>query len=411
VEKRAVRLVLRDDLERSRLTVFFRFFLALPHIIWLAIWFSVAVFPVAVANWIATLISGESSPTLHRFLAAYTRYAAHVMSYVLLVANPFPGFTGRADSYPVDVEVAPPGRQNRWKTGFRLFLALPAMLLADTMVGFGTSLAGGASTYGGGVAVTAAFLGWFYVLARGRMERGLRDVAAWGIGYSAQVTGYLLMLTDRYPDSDPCEGPWVASNRPHPIALSVDDDLRRSRLMVFFRLPLAIPHLVWLVLWSVVVFFAVVANWFVTLFRGRPAEPLHRFLTRFTRYQTHVYAFLGLAANPFPGFTGLPGSYPTDISVAPPERQNRWKTGFRLLLAIPAFFLGSAIGSVGWVATFLGWFAAIFTGRMPLGLRNVVALSLRYGAQLAGYGLLLTDRYPYSGPVDQRAPAPEPLTI
>ena len=98
---------------------------------------------VAIANWIAALISGEPSPTLHRFLAAYMRYAAHVVAYVTLAANPFPGFTGRAGSYPVDVEIDPPGRQNRWMTGFRLFLALPAMLLADTLIGFGTSLAGG----------------------------------------------------------------------------------------------------------------------------------------------------------------------------------------------------------------------------------------------------------------------------
>jgi hypothetical protein len=403
--------MLRDDLERSRLTTFFRFFLALPHLVWLVLWFAFVAGPLALANWIAALISGESSPTLHRWLAAYTRYAAHVLAYVTLAADPFPGFTGRAGSYPVDVEVDPPGRQNRWKTGFRLILALPAMLLADTMVGFGTSAAGGASTYGGGVAVTTAFLAWFAILARGRMPRGLRDLSVWAIGYSAQVNGYLLILTDRYPDSDPAEGPWVASNRPHPIGMTVDDDHRRSRLMVFFRLPLAIPHLVWLVLWGIAVFLAVVANWFVTLVRGRPALPLHRFVARYLRYQTHVYAFLQLAANPFPGFTGRLGSYPVDLEIAPPERQNRGITGFRLMLAIPAFLVQGALGTIGFVATILGWFAALFTGRMPHGLRNVVALSLRYNAQTFGYAALLTDRYPYSGPVAAPATALAPQTV
>ena len=32
----------------------------------------------------------------------------------------------------------------------------------------------------------------------------------------------------------------------HPIALVVDDDLRRNRVTVFFRLLLAIPQVVWL---------------------------------------------------------------------------------------------------------------------------------------------------------------------
>jgi hypothetical protein len=37
----------------------------------------------------------------------------------------------------------------------------------------------------------------------------------------------------------------------HPIGLIVDDDLKRNRLTVFFRLLLAIPQAVWLGLWSI----------------------------------------------------------------------------------------------------------------------------------------------------------------
>ena len=87
------------------------------------------------------------------------------------------------------------------------------------------------------------------------------------------MTGYLLLLTDRYPNSDPAVYEAANVYRSDPIRLSVDDDLRRSRLTVFFRLPLAIPHFVWLLLWGIAAFFAVIANWFVTLFRGRPAAP------------------------------------------------------------------------------------------------------------------------------------------
>ncbi|HEV3228587.1 MAG TPA: DUF4389 domain-containing protein, partial [Solirubrobacteraceae bacterium] len=55
----------------------------------------------------------------------------------------------------------------------------------------------------------------------------------------------------------------------HPIRLIVTDDLRRSRLTVFFRLLLAIPHFIWLALWTVAALVAAVANWFATLFSGR----------------------------------------------------------------------------------------------------------------------------------------------
>ena len=47
----------------------------------------------------------------------------------------------------------------------------------------------------------------------------------------------------------------------HPVGLVVTDDLRRSRLTVFFRLILAIPHFIWFVLWSMLtVVVAVVAG-------------------------------------------------------------------------------------------------------------------------------------------------------
>jgi hypothetical protein len=49
----------------------------------------------------------------------------------------------------------------------------------------------------------AAFLGWFFALARGRMPRGLRDLIVYALSYAAQLWSYLLLLTDRYPSSDP----------------------------------------------------------------------------------------------------------------------------------------------------------------------------------------------------------------
>lgn len=378
----------------------------------MALWFSLATL-VAIANWIATLISGAPSPMLHRFLSAYVRYVTHVVAYLSLAANPYPGFAGRP-GYPIDVEIDPPARQNRWVTGFRLLLAVPAVLLADTLVGFGTSAAAGSNVTSGGVLGTVAFLGWFASLARGRMPQGMRDLAAYAIGYSAQVNGYLLLLTDRYPNSDPAIYDSANVFRDDPIRVPVDDDLRRSRLTVFFRLLLATPHFVWFLLWTIAALFAGIANWFATLISGHSPSSLHRFLSAYLRYQVHLYAFLQLVANPFPGFVGKPGGYPVDveIEVEPPGRQNRWVTAFRAPLSIPAFLIASALTTSAYVAAMLGWFYALVRGRVPKGLRNLGAMELRYYAQTAGYFYLLTDRYPYSGPSSgwqlRLNPAPPP---
>ena len=77
-----------------------------------------------------------------------------------------------------------------------------------------------------------------------------------------------------------------------PVRLVVDDDRRRSRLTVFFRLFLAIPHFFWLALWTFAVFFTAIAQWFVTVVRARPADPLQSFHVAYIRYATHVGAYL-----------------------------------------------------------------------------------------------------------------------
>lgn len=409
-----VRLSIEDDRRRSRLTVFFRILLAIPHLVWLVLW-SVAALFAALATWIAALVTGQAPTALHRFLSAYVRYGTHVSAYLYLTANPFPSFTG-APGYPVDVEIPDPQRQARWKTALRLLLALPASALAIAL-GSGISDPGFRDEWWawssvGGAASASAFLGWFASLARGRMPPGLRNLGAYGIGYSAQTWAYVLLLTDRYPNSDPdAIGPeWELP--PHAVRLELDDDGRRSRLTVFFRLLLAFPHFVWLALWSVAAFLAAITNGLVALFRGRSASALHRFLAAYVRYYAHVTAFVTLVANPFPGFAGAPG-YPVEVTVDPPERQNRWITLFRFFLAIPTFFLSGALSVALIVVGILGWFAALVTGRMPIGLRNLGAYAVRYVSQTNAYWLIVTDAYPNASPAlrPPREPKfePEPL--
>jgi hypothetical protein len=180
----------------------------------------------------------------------------------------------------------------------------------------------------------------------------------------------------------------------HPIRLVVSDDLQRTRLTVFFRLILAIPHFIWLSLWGLIAALAAIVNWFATLFTARSPDGLHRFLATYLRYQTHFFAYVYLIADPFPGFTGKPGSYPIDLEVDPPERQNRWTVAFRLILAIPALFLSRILTSLSGLLAVFSWFAALVLGRVPEGLRNFAALALRIETQTYGYVLLLTGRYP-----------------
>ena len=179
----------------------------------------------------------------------------------------------------------------------------------------------------------------------------------------------------------------------HPIRLIVTDDLERNRLTVFFRLLLVIPHLFWLMLWGIAVWFAVVAAWFVGTFTGRVPDGLHDFIAGYLRYLTHVYAYLSIAADPFPSFSGDPG-YPIDVEIAPPVDQTRLTIFFRFFLYIPAVIVLYLLGYVAQLVAFLAWLYALFAGNVHSGLRDVLAYWLRYNAQAFGYICLLTQRYP-----------------
>lgn len=177
-----IRLVVNDDLQRNRLTVFFRLILAIPLLVWAALW-GVIVLLAWIVNWFATLIMGQSPDGLHNFVALFLRYTTHVRAYTLLVADPYPSFSGKA-GYPIDLEIDPPQRQNRLTVFFRFILAIPALLLSNIMSHLSNLL---------------AIFSWVIALVLGRVPEGLRNFAALAIRIETQTSAYLMLLTGRYP--------------------------------------------------------------------------------------------------------------------------------------------------------------------------------------------------------------------
>ena len=178
-----IHLVVTDDLKRWRLTVALRWVLALPHLFVLAAWTYIAL-PVTVVNWFIALARGRPSAGVHAWTSRFIRYQAHVYAYVYLVADPYPSFRGWPGRYPIDLAIAPPTEQVRWKTLLRIILVIPAYVFA-TVLGY--------------VLFLVAFLGGFYALATGRYPKGFRDLSAYCLRFQAQTFGYLLLVTDKYP--------------------------------------------------------------------------------------------------------------------------------------------------------------------------------------------------------------------
>ena len=178
-----IRLVVNDDLQRTRLTVFFRLILAIPLFLWAVLWGVIALLAY-IANWFATLFMGQSPDGLHNFLGTFLRYTTHVRAYTLLVADPYPPFTGKEGTYPIDLEIDPPQEQNRLTVFFRIVLAIPALILTNIMSNLSQLL---------------AIFSWFVALVLGRVPEGLRNFAALALRIETQTYAYVMLLTGRYP--------------------------------------------------------------------------------------------------------------------------------------------------------------------------------------------------------------------
>jgi hypothetical protein len=179
----------------------------------------------------------------------------------------------------------------------------------------------------------------------------------------------------------------------HPIGLIVTDDLKRSRLTVFFRLLLVIPHLIWCYIWAIAVIFTVVIAWFAALFTGRVPAGLHDFNAGFLRYSTRITGYMFLLADPWPPFSSS-DPYPIDVRIDGPQSQSRLTVFFRVILAIPALLLVYVFRAVNQIIGLLGWFYCLALGRMHPGMRDISAWLLRFEVQTYAYLMLLTGRYP-----------------
>ena len=178
---------------------------------------------------------------------------------------------------------------------------------------------------------------------------------------------------------------------------------------MFFRLLLAIPHLFWLLLWSVAAFTVAFVVWLAVLFERRAPRTLHGFLALVRRATQRTSRRTSRSPpNPYPSFTGS-RRVSGRRRDRPARAQGRWGAAFRLVLAVPALLLsGARGGGLGVLArrrlsapggarggvAFLGWFACLARARMPRGMRDLGAYGDRLRRADDGYLLLVTDRYP-----------------
>jgi Domain of unknown function (DUF4389) len=205
--------------------------------------------------------------------------------------------------YPLQLSVDYPDRPlNRVTTAFRIFTAIPILIVAGALEHGETYVTAGqhAATYGGGGGALLFLAPLLMIVFRQKYPRWWFDWNRELLRFSNRVGVYLALMEDRYPSTD--EQQAVRLDFPYPDA---ERDLNRWLPLVKWLL--AIPHYVVLIFLWIGAFFAVIFAWFAILFTGRYPRGLFDYVLGVLRWTNRVaaYAFV-LVTDRYPPFGFAP---------------------------------------------------------------------------------------------------------
>jgi hypothetical protein len=202
-------------------------------------------------------------------------------------------------TYPVQFSVDYPDRSlNRLTTAFRIFVAIPILIVLGSVSG-GTwqwSSARGTTVVAAG-AGGLLFLGpLLMILFRQKYPRWWFD---WNLElqrFTNRVLAYLLLMDDRYPATD-------QQQAVHLDYVEPDGGRALNRWLPLVKWFLAIPHYIVLFFLWIAAIVVVIIAWFAILFTGRYPRGMFDFVQGVIRWGARVvaYAFV-LVTDRYPPF-------------------------------------------------------------------------------------------------------------
>ena len=192
-----------------------------------------------------------------------------------------------------------------------------------------------------------------------------------------------------------------ASSAPYPATFTFDPPEKVANWRPLVNWLLAIPHLLVLSALNSVSEIIGIVSWFIILFTGELPEALANFQVMIMRYSVRTYTYASFLKEEYPPFTfGMTPTDPGDdprvrVDVAPQlVNRNRVTVGFRIILVIPQLIVLALLIIAAFFAAVIAFFAVLFTGQWPDGLRDFVVKVMRWSVRVQAYLLLLNDEYP-----------------
>jgi hypothetical protein len=193
---------------------------------------------------------------------------------------------------------------------------------------------------------------------------------------------------------------------PYPVSFSVDSPQTLNRWTTGFRIILAIPVVLVLVLLgsssagfrilllgsTSVVFLPTVL---LLVIRHKYPRWWFDFALNLVRFEARATAYLFLLRDEYPS---VDAEQAVHLDVPYPDAEaelNRWLPLVKWLLALPHYIVLLVLEVAAIVVAIIAWFTILFTGRYPDSLFTFVVNVLRWNLRVSAYAfLLVTDRYP-----------------
>lgn len=185
-----------------------------------------------------------------------------------------------AVTYPVTFDVEYPERLSRWKIFVKWLFIIPHIIVLAlfTVVYFVT-----------------LFIAWFAILITGRYPQGIFDLAVGYLQWTQRVNVYTNLLRDEYLP--------FSTEADYPAWLDVKYPERLSRWKIFVKWLLAIPHLIILYGYGILVQAITFVAFFVILFTGHYPKALFDLAVGYWRWNIRASAYILLLTDEYPPFT------------------------------------------------------------------------------------------------------------
>lgn len=186
----------------------------------------------------------------------------------------------------------------------------------------------------------------------------------------------------------------------YPVALELQSDTKIANWRPLVHWLLAVPHLAIANVLTNVAGVLALVSWFIILFTGALPAGLAGFQCLVLRYNARAVSYALWLRESYPAFEfssteADPGGDPVKLDITPAyDNRNRLTVALRFLWVIPLMLFGFVLSIGVFAVGFASFFAVLFTGRYPEGMRDFMVRCGRYFTRVSAYTYLLTDEYP-----------------